>query len=132
METRSIDSLYYIAMSTSSYGWKGDRLTREQQGIAATLCQLANVYHNQGKVSEAIELYEQSLEMNKAIGNQQGIATTLCMLGQMISIHQSDFDTAFDYLQQSEAILRHIGSPMADQVVEIIQQLQEIRADRSP
>ena len=80
---------------------------------------------------KAIELYEQSLEMNNAIGNQQGIATSLCMLGQMIAVHQGDFDTAFDYLQQSEAILRHIGSPIADQVEETIQQLVEIRADRS-
>jgi hypothetical protein len=54
------------------------------------------------------------------------------MLGQMIAVHQGDFDTASEYLQQSEAILCHIGSPIADQVVGIIQQLQEIRADRSP
>ena len=78
-------------------------------------------------MSEAIELYNQSLEIQKAIGNQQGIAIAMGMLGQMIAVHQGDFDTASDYLQQSEAILRHIGSPMADQVVEIIQQLQEIR-----
>ena len=78
----------------------------------------------QGKVSEAIELYEQSLEIQKAIGNQHGIAVTLASIAQLIAIHQGDFDTAFDYLQQSNAILRHIGSPVADQVVEIIQSLQ--------
>ena len=78
----------------------------------------------QGKVSEAIELYEQSLEIQKAIGNQHGIAVTLASIAQLIALHQGDFDTAFDYLQQSEAILRHIGSPIADQVVEIIQSLQ--------
>ena len=82
-------------------------------------------------MSEAIELYEQSLDIEKAIGNQQGIAITLGMLGQMIAVHQGDFDTAFDYLQQSEAILRHIGSPIADQVEETIQQLAEMQADRS-
>ena len=75
-------------------------------------------------MSGAIELYEQSLEIQKAIGNQQGIAASLCMLGQMIAVHQGDFDTALDYLQQSEAILRHIGSPMADQVAEIIEKLR--------
>ena len=75
-------------------------------------------------MSGAIELYEQSLEIQKAIGNQHGIATSLCMLGQMIAIHQGDFDTALDYLQQSEAILRHIGSPVADQVVGIIEELR--------
>ena len=78
----------------------------------------------QGKVSEALELYEQFLEIQKAIGNQQGIAITLASIAPLIAIHQGDFDTAFDYLQQSNAILRHIGSPVADQVVEIIQSLQ--------
>ena len=82
----------------------------------------------QGKVSEAIELYEQSLEIQKAIGNQEGIAISLYMLGQILAIHQGDFDTAFDYLQQSEVILRHIGSPIADQVVGSIQSLAEIRS----
>jgi hypothetical protein len=43
------------------------------------------------------------------------------MLAQMIAIHQQDFGTAIDYLQQSEAILRRIGSPDADTVAEILQ-----------
>ena len=50
------------------------------------------------------------------------------MLGQMIAVHQGDFDTAFDYLQQSEAILRHIGFPIADQVAQTIQSLAEMRS----
>ena len=85
----------------------------------------------QGTMRKAIELYRQSLEIEKAIGDQYGIATTLCTLGHTIGIHQGDFDTALDYLQQSNAILRHIGSPMADQVEEIIKQLAEMQADRS-
>jgi tetratricopeptide (TPR) repeat protein len=99
----------------------------DQQGIAGTLHALANVYSDQGKVSDAIDLYYQSLELEKAIGNQQGIAITLASIGRLIAVHQGDFDTAFDYLQQSGAILRHIGSPMVNQVVGIIQDLQEIR-----
>ena len=99
-----------------------------QEGIAATLHCLAYVYTDLGKMSEAIDLYQQSLEIQKAIGNQEGIAISLYMLGQILAIHQGDFDTAFDYLQQSEVILRHIGSPIADQVVGSIQSLAEIRS----
>ena len=127
------DDLGYIEDCLNHYQRALDLCPDEEQKERATLLHnMAIVLKNQGQVSEAIVLYEQSLEITKTIGNQQGIATTLCMLGQMIAVHQGDFDTALDYLQQSEAILRHIGSPIADQVVGIIQQLQEIRADRSP
>jgi cation transport regulator ChaC len=59
-----------------------------------------------------------------AIGNQQGIASTLAMLAQILAVHQQDFGTAIDYLQQLEAILRRIGSPVADQVAETLQQVR--------
>ena len=85
---------------------------------------LRDISVNPLMVSEAIELYQQSLEIQKAIGNQNGIATTLAMLGETIAVNQGDFDTALDYLQQSEAILRHIGSLVTDQVVGIIEELR--------
>jgi hypothetical protein len=50
--------------------------------------------------------------------------TNLGMLAQLIAVHQRDFGTAIDYLQQSEAILRRIGSPDADTVAEILQQVR--------
>jgi hypothetical protein len=46
------------------------------------------------------------------------------MLAQLIAVHQRDFGTAIDYLQQLEAILRRIGSPVADQVAETLQQIR--------
>ncbi len=54
---------------------------------------------------------------------------TLANLGYILAIHQQDFGTAIDYLQQSEAILRRIGSPVADQVAEILQQVEELRIE---
>jgi tetratricopeptide (TPR) repeat protein len=103
-----------------------ERSIGNQQGIAATLHAIANVYSNQGKVEEAIALYEESLAIQRSIGNQQGIASTLAMLAQIIAVHQQDFGTAIDYLQQSEAILRRIGSPDAETVAEILQQVERM------
>jgi hypothetical protein len=54
--------------------------------------------------------------------------TNLGMLAQLIAVDQQDFGTAIDYLQQSEAILRRIGSPVADQVAEIIQNEMGMRS----
>jgi pentatricopeptide repeat protein len=102
-----------------------------QQGIAATLNNLASIYVRQNQIDEAFKLFKESLEIRERIGDAEGKAITMWWLGDLAK-RRGDFDTALDYLQQSEAILRHIGSPIADQVVEIIQQLQEIRADRSP
>jgi cation transport regulator ChaC len=48
------------------------------------------------------------------------------MLAQIIAVHQQDFGTAIDYLRQSEAILRRIGSPDAETVSEILQQVERM------
>jgi tetratricopeptide (TPR) repeat protein len=92
-----------------------------QKGITATLHAIANVYPNQGKVEESIALYEESLAIKRSIGNAHGIASTLAMLAQIIAVQQKDFGTAIDYRPHSETTLRHIGSPDADQVAEILQ-----------
>jgi hypothetical protein len=52
------------------------------------------------------------------------------MLARVLAEHQQDFGTAIDYLQQSEAILRRIGSPDAETVAEILQWV--IAEERSP
>jgi tetratricopeptide (TPR) repeat protein len=98
-----------------------ERTIGDAHGIAATLHQIANVYINQGKVDEAIALYEESLAIKRSIGDAHGIAATLAMLARVLAEHQQDFGTAIDYLQQSEAILRRIGSPDAETVARILQ-----------
>jgi hypothetical protein len=50
------------------------------------------------------------------------------MLAQIIAAYQQDFETAIDYLQESEAILRRIGSPDADKVAEILQWVRGMRS----
>jgi tetratricopeptide (TPR) repeat protein len=89
---------------------------------------IINIHSNQDNIEGAIALYEESLQIQRAIGNQQGIAITLATLGQTLAIYQQDFGTAIDYLQQSEAILRRIGSPVADQVAEILQDVMGMQS----
>jgi hypothetical protein len=48
----------------------------------------------------------------------------LATLAQMIAVYQQDFGSAIDYRPHSEAILRRIGSPDAETVARILQQVE--------
>jgi tetratricopeptide (TPR) repeat protein len=125
-----IASIYYGqgnvkgAMALYEESLQIERAIGNQKGIAATLNHIGTIYVHQGNVKGAMALYEESLQIERAIGNQKGIAETLAMFATVLAEHQQDFSTAIDYLQQSEAILRRIGSPVADTVAEILQQVR--------
>jgi tetratricopeptide (TPR) repeat protein len=94
------------------------------QTKAATLHQLAILYANQGEIDEAIALYQQSLETKEKIGNVQGKAATLSMMGQMVIVHQQDYQQGLAYLEQSFAILQRLRSPDAATVQQMIAQIR--------
>jgi tetratricopeptide (TPR) repeat protein len=94
------------------------------QGKAATLHCLACIYADQGKIDQAIALFQQSLELNEKIGNVQGKAATLSMMGQMVIVHQQDYQQGLAYLEQSFAILQRLRSPDAATVQEIIARIR--------
>jgi tetratricopeptide (TPR) repeat protein len=73
-------------------------------------------------VAEAIDLYQQSLEIKERIGNVQGKAATLAMLGNLLA-RQGDRPTAITYLQESIAILQHLKSPDAATVEQMLREL---------
>ncbi len=75
---------------------------------AATLHCMAIIYAQQGQVSEAIALYEQSLELQEQIGDVQGKAATL---HQMAGIYaqQGQVSEAIALFEQSLEIERRIN-----------------------
>ena len=60
-------------------------------------------------MNEAIELYEQSLEIEKAIGNQQGIAATLHALANVYR-GQGKVSEALELYEQFLEIQKAIGN----------------------
>jgi tetratricopeptide (TPR) repeat protein len=71
------------------------------------------VYINQGKVDEAIALYEESLSIQRSIGNQQGIAATLHAIAN-VYINQGKVDEAIALYEESLSIQRSIGNAHGD------------------
>ena len=75
---------------------------------AAIIHNLAIVYQNQGRVDEAIALYQQSLELKEKIGDVQGKAATLHCIA-MIYANQGRVDEAIALYQQSLELKEKIG-----------------------
>ncbi|KAM3098692.1 CHAT domain-containing protein, partial [Phormidesmis sp. 146-12] len=67
---------------------------------AAIIHNLAIIYANQGQVEQAIELYQQSLQLFEQIGNVQGKAATLHQMA-IIYANQGQVERAIELYQQS-------------------------------
>ncbi len=80
---------------------------------------MAGIYANQGKVEEAIGLYQQSLAIHEQIGNVHGKAATLVMMAQLVA-RQGNIDQAITLTRESLSILQRIGSWEAQAVQEIL------------
>jgi tetratricopeptide (TPR) repeat protein len=76
---------------------------------SAIIHNLAIIYAQQGKVSEAIALFQQSLELKEQIGDVQGKAATLhCMA--IIYAQQGNVSEAIALFQQSLELTEQIGN----------------------
>ena len=92
------------------------------QGKAATLHQMAGIYAQQGQVDQAINLFNQSLEIKERIGDVRGKAMTFWWLGGLAK-EQGNFQTAISYLQESLTILQHLKSSDAATVQSWLEQV---------
>ncbi|NER47068.1 MAG: tetratricopeptide repeat protein [Symploca sp. SIO1B1] len=97
----------------------------DEKEKSAIIHNLGSLKADTGDIAGAIALYEQSLETFEGIGNLQGKTSTLAMLGQLLVTAQEYYKTGLDYLQQSLDILKHLQSPEAEKVKEIIAEVQK-------
>jgi tetratricopeptide (TPR) repeat protein len=74
---------------------------------------LGNVYKDQGKWEEAIDCYQQSLEIFRAIGDHHGIAQTIGNLGNLYQA-QGKCEEAIDCYQQSIQGSHQLGDPQTE------------------
>ena len=49
----------------------------DEQGVAYTLNNIADMHRKKGEYEEALKLYNESLEIKRRIGDKQGVAYTL-------------------------------------------------------
>ena len=77
-------------------------------GISEALSNLGNVAALQGDYSHASDLFQQSLEISRQLGDQYGIALNLSNLGE-VALRQGDYTRTTDLLQQSLNIFQQMG-----------------------
>ena len=76
--------------------------------IATVLNNIGEIYQEQSNYREALNYYQQSLDIEKEIGNQAGFAISLNSIG-MVHGQQGDYQKALHYLDQALKIAEEIG-----------------------
>ncbi|MEA5420998.1 NB-ARC domain-containing protein [Spirulina sp. CCNP1310] len=77
----------------------------------ASLTSLGNAYESLGRYQEAIAFYEQSLEIQREIGNRRGEASSLMALGNSYQ-KAGRIKEGFAAVQQGQAILQELDLPL--------------------
>jgi tetratricopeptide (TPR) repeat protein len=87
-----------------------EHLTDKQDGrYTASLNDLGNVYNSLGRYEDAISYHQQSLEIEREIGDRRGVANSLGNLGNAY-YSLGRYEDAKSYYQQSLEIYREIGN----------------------
>ena len=81
----------------------------DQEKLAEAFNRLGNGYYSLGDYAKAIDFHQQSLVIQREIGNQQGIAASLVNLGNGY-YSLGDYAKVIDFQQQSLVIQREIGN----------------------
>ena len=81
----------------------------DEQLTANVLFELGNIAHLQGKNEDARGFYQQSLDINKRLGNQREQADTLYAFGNL-AFSQGKYEEARDFYQQSLGLYDLIGN----------------------
>ena len=67
------------------------------------------IHQTRGEYDKALKMYEQSLEIERRLGNQSGIATSLHQIGNVYYL-QGEYDKALKMYEQSLEIKRRLGN----------------------
>ncbi|MEH2464319.1 tetratricopeptide repeat protein, partial [Nostoc sp.] len=107
---RAEEVLGLVQEAATHYQQALDLCPEEELTIkAATLNNMAQVFAQQGDITRAIALWEQSLEIIEQIGNVKGKAATLNNMAQVFA-DQGDIARAIALWEQSLEIIEQIGN----------------------
>jgi len=101
----------------------------EEKFNAFALFNMGAIFKLFGQYDKALELYEQSLAINKKIGDRRGEGTTLNNLATTAHA-KGDNDTALQYLEQSLTIQQQIGDRKGEgTTLNNISQIYDVKGD---
>jgi tetratricopeptide (TPR) repeat protein len=88
---------------------------------------LAIIEQHQGNIADARRLYEESIEIDKGIGNLYGIATSLAMQAQL-NVLEGRFEEAVAQSREAVRLLEEIGSFKAAVARENLREIESLAA----
>ncbi|MEM7770509.1 MAG: tetratricopeptide repeat protein, partial [Cyanobacteria bacterium P01_A01_bin.37] len=94
------------------------------KGKAQALCQRARVYAQVGEVTEAIQLFEQALDIQECLGYLSDKAETLWHFGEVLAKQAGDVSTGLKHLHTSLTIFQQLKFTNAKKVTAVIEAIQ--------
>ena len=79
---------------------------------STALGNIGNIYHNLGKPDEALEYYQQALEINRKLGYEQGVAHSLNNIGTLYN-ELGKYDEALKYQEEALEISKKFKDEQA-------------------
>ena len=90
---------------------------------SASLNNLGLIHDNRGEYDQAIEKYNESLEIARQLEDRQGIAYTLGNIGLLL-FNKEEYKNSFQHAIQAYSILKEIQSPENKRVQSILTRSQ--------
>ena len=94
---------------------------------AVMLHENAHEFFRNGKIDEALELYQSALEIATTIDAFEIKAHALSNSAQLFA-NKGDFNTALSYMEQSIEILKEIRSPELNEVTNIYDEIKSMQS----
>jgi tetratricopeptide (TPR) repeat protein len=90
---------------------------------AVNLHEKAHKFVRKGRIDQALNLYQQALEIALDIDALELKAHALCNMAQLIA-NKGDFNTAFSFMDQSIEIVKELKAPDLEEVVTIYEDIK--------
>jgi tetratricopeptide (TPR) repeat protein len=98
--------------------------------VHATLAKIAGIADSESEYDQAMELYKQSLEISKQLGDQQGAATTLTNIAEMHK-NKGEYEESLFYVLQANTILERTDVPPRQFLLDILHYIESKFRKRS-
>ncbi len=85
----------------------------DKEGVAVSLNNIGQIYHNTGDISRGLEYYHKSLKIHEETGDKNEAALTLNNIGTIYN-SQNDFNMALKYFHFPMPVLRRINMNLAE------------------